>query len=316
MGATPANGNHVMKTVSLILMLLSTACIIPLHARNNSDEDVPKLSIEFVMDNQQIYERQPVPVVLTLRSSTPDIAFATPSGKPGLKKGEYSTFQIISEPGPAYVEKVNGNDVYCFPLEAYMISVADKGSYELTDDDFIIGISYPVVVNDPFWGPRRSSEVRKVPVSVTSKSFKVKPLPKIPQDFNFSGSVGDFTIETVIPEGDIFINEEATAYIILRGKGMIEEATLPSYTEAFTNGVQLKSVTESRDEAYDGRNKTMMSEIRLECTFIPTVRNGAEIGEVTLGYFDPEAGEYKMARSKPVTVTVKSSAAKRESMSI
>lgn len=172
------------------------------------------------------------------------------------------------------------------------------------------------MVNDPFWGRVRSQKVEDFKVGVKSAKIKVKSLPSVPADVDYSGSVGSFTIETVLPKGDIFIGEEATAYVVLKGRGMLEESTLPAYREAFTQGMKLKSVSESRDESFDHSTGEMVSEIRLECTFVPTERDGVVIGEITFGYFDPKIKEYKTAKSKPVQVTVKSTTAKRDSMSI
>lgn len=299
-----------------ISVLLFVSVFFMSVARENSrtDADAVDLSIECRMEPAEIYERQPASLVVTLRSSTPDIAFADVVTPPSLIKGEYATFQKVSPAGNAYKEVVEGKTYYCFPLEASVITMADKGSYTIDGGEYTIGVAYPVVVNDPFWGPRRSTEVKRFNVPVKKKSFKVRDLPNPPDTIDFSGSVGHFTIETVIPRGDIFVNEEATAIVVLRGSGMIADATMPEYRDAFKNGVKLKSVSESRNAVYD--NGEMISELQLECTFIPTQRDNVEIGEILFSYFDPDTGEYSVARSSPVKIEVKSSTSKRESLSI
>ena len=256
------------------------------HENSRTDADAVDLSIECRMEPAVIYERQ------------------TP---PSLIKGEYATFQKVSPAGNAYKEVVDGKTYYCFPLEASVITMADKGSYTIGGGEYTIGVAYPVVVNDPFWGPRRSTEVKRLNIPVKKKSFKVRDLPNPPDSIDFSGSVGQFTVETVIPRGDIFVNEEATAIVVLRGSGMIADATMPEYRDAFKNGVKLNAV-------YD--NGKMISELQLECTFIPTQRDNVEIGEVLFSYFDPDTGAYSVARSSPVKIEVKSSTSKRESLSI
>lgn len=302
----------ISALAALLLPLLSPA---QRNDRADSEEfEKPELSIECRLATQDFYERQPVAMVLTLVSSTPNIQFADPVSLPKLKKGSFDTFQTITPAGNAYEEKVGGKTRYCFPLNAYMITLADKGKYELEGGEYRVGVYFPVVVRDPFWGSRRSRKVVDYTVSVEKESFKVKGLPPIPDNIDFSGSVGEFTIETVVPPGDIFLDEEATAYVILRGSGMIAESTLPEYRDAFKDGVKLKSVTESRDEGH--ADHKMMSEIRLECTFIPTERDNAWIGEATFDYFNPVTKKYETARSKPVKVNVKSSTARRDSMSI
>lgn len=297
-----------------VLLFMSVFFMSFAHENSRTDADAVDLSIECRMEPAVIYERQPASLVVTLRSSSPDIAFADVVTPPSLIKGEYATFQKVSPAGNAYKEVVDGKTYYCFPLEASVITMADKGSYTIGGGEYTIGVAYPVVVNDPFWGPRRSTEVKRLNIPVKKKSFKVRDLPNPPDSIDFSGSVGQFTVETVIPRGDIFVNEEATAIVVLRGTGMIADATMPEYRDAFKNGVKLKSVSESRNAVYD--NGKMISELQLECTFIPTQRDNVEIGEILFSYFDPDTGAYSVARSSPVKIEVKSSTSKRESLSI
>lgn len=300
------------KLFQLVVLMLAFGTGISVAADNESKS--PEMYVECRDVPSSIYEREPVSLVMTLVSSTPDIAFADVVKAPELKKGEFSSVQKVSQPGRPYEEVIDGRKFYCFPLEAYVVTLADKGKYELAGGEYSIGVSYPVVVNDPFWGRRRSTEVRRFSVPVNKVSLKVRDLPAAPGGIDFSGSVGQFTIETVVPKGDIFINEEATAIVVLKGTGMIAESTLPEYRDAFKTGMKLKSISESRDAGYD--NGKLVSELHLECTFIPQERDGVEIGEVTFDYFDPVAGEYRTARSKPVAVKAKSSTSKRDSIAI
>ena len=302
----------VMRSLFLILVAFLSVGLNSAHG--DVREKVPELTVECRMQNTDFYARQPVPMVVTLKSSTPDIVSADVVSPLTLKKGEFASIQTVSPAGEPYEEIKNGRKYYCFPLEAYVVTMADKGSYEMTGGTYSIGVAYPVVVNDPFWGPRRTREIKRFEVTAENKKFRVRRLPDAPGGTEFSGSVGDFTIETVIPRGDIFVNEEATAIIVLKGKGMIAEATMPEYRDAFKNGMKLKSVSESRNAGYDRGD--LISELQLECTFIPTERNGVKVGEITFDYFNPITGKYETARSKPVEINVKSTTSKRESMDI
>lgn len=302
-----------MRSLFMFLALALTFGL-KVSAREDVRESIPELTVECRMQTTDFYERQPVPMVLTLKSSTPDIAVADVITPLKLKKGEFASIQTVSPAGEPYEEIDNGRKYYCFPLEAYIVTMADKGNYEMVDGSFSIGVAYPVVVNDPFWGPRRSREVKRFEVPVEKKKFSVRSLPEASDGTVFSGSVGSFTIETVIPRGDIFVNEEATAIVVLKGKGMIAEATMPEYRDAFKDGMKLKSVSESRNAGYD--RGELLSELQLECTFIPTAREGVRVGEITFDYFNPATGRYETARSKPVEIKVKSTTSKRESMDI
>lgn len=284
-------------------------------SESGNTQETADLRIECVMNVDEFYEHQPVPVVITLKTTNPNIAFANRIDSPTLNKGKFATYQIISPAGETYEEIKNGKKYWCFPLDARMITIDDSGTYELKGGKYKVGIAVPKIIKDPFWGLVRSSAIEELIVPVENKKFKVRSLPKLPDSMEFSGSVGEFSLETVIPPGDIYLNEEAIVYIILRGNGMIAESVLPEYGNAFKNGVRLKSVSETRDEGHDNKGG-MLSEITLECTFIPTDRDNAEIGEVKFDYFDASSGKYKSLKSKPVKVKVKSSAAKKERIEI
>lgn len=286
------------------------------QAERVNDDTIPELYIFCSVEDGEVYERQPFPVTVTLKSSSPDVATADIVSKIRLFKGEISTFQTIQDTGRPYTKKENGKMWYYFPLNAYLLSIADSGTYEIGGGEYSIGVAQPVIVKDPFWGPMQSQRLKKTDVNVSSAKIKVKRLPSKPSDFEYSGSVGNFTIQTILPKGDIYVDEEAIAYIVLQGRGMIEESTFPAYREAFTQGMKLKSVNESREESFDHSTGELVSEIRLECTFVPSRRDNVEIGEITFGYFDPKSKEYKTAKSKPLKVTVKSTTSKRESIAI
>lgn len=306
-----------IKSNILFLLSLMISCEV-VSARNhgsNGDAEPPEFRIECVMPEREFYEGQPVPITVTLFSTSADVAFANPVSLPRLEGEDFSTSQVISPAGNAYERDIDGKHWYCFPLSARMVTLDNKGKYVYGGGSFVVGVNYPTVVRDPFWGPMRTVRTEEFEVPVQKVKFRVKSVPAPPKDLQYSGSVGTFELKTVVPEGDIFVGEEATAYIILSGTGMIAESTLPEYRDAFKNGVSLKSVTESRDEGHDSKGR-MLSEIKLECTFIPTDRENAVIGEARFDFFNPSSGKYETIKSKPVKIKVKSTASKRSVMSI
>lgn len=301
----------------ILFLILALVPVMASFAAKDSERGVasgPDLFVTCELDRRNVYERQSVTARLLLYSSTPDIAFADIAIAPKLNRGEFNSLQMTNIQEAASQEEIEGKLFYCFPLREFVFTMSEKGKYQLDGGECRIGVSRPVVVNDPFWGRIRTSEVEEINVPIRKAEFKVKALPVPPADSNFSGSVGTFTIKTVIPRGDIIVGEEATAIIVLSGNGMIADSVLPEYRGAFKNGVKLKSVSESRSDSY--RNGKLFSELQLECSFIPTERSGAEIGEVSFDFFNPDTGKFETIRSAPVKIEVKSSTTKRESISV
>lgn len=304
--------NFIMKVIWLAGALIALA--LPAYPKQDALQDNPDLFIECVMSHSSCYERQPVPAVITLFSTSQDVATADPIALPKLNRGEFATFQPVQPAGSAYKEQRNGKVFYCYPLYAFMFSMPEKGKYSLEGGEYKIGVQVPVVYHDPFWGNVRGHQMKEFRVPVKKCSFSVKVLPAPPAEADFSGSVGNFEIETIIPPGDIFINESAKAVVVLRGTGMIAESTMPVYLDAFSDGVSLKSVQESRTAYYDhGR---MVSELHLECTFIPTKIEDTSIGEIYFDFFNPDTGKYQRAKSRPVKINVKSSVLRRQHIDI
>lgn len=283
-------------------------------AAGKNDAAKPTLYIEYSTDNPVTYVGQEVSVTLTLCSSDPDVAYADSRQNVSLKNGSFESIKKIDRRSKAFRKEEKGVQLYCFPLETYVVSFAKSGNYEFSERTFEVGISYPVIINDPFWGRVQSSDIKNYSVPVKKFSIKVKDLPRPPAGSHFSGAVGDFSIETVVPKGDIFINEEAVAYIIVKGTGHFESSTLPEYRNAFSDGMKLKSVSENRSEYIE--NGKLISEIRLECTFIPEREQDLKIGKVSFDYFNVKTGKYTMIESSPVEVTIKSSISKRDRITI
>lgn len=304
--------NFLLKFCLLFALLL---CSFSAKAADIKDSKaLPEMHIECVMAQQNCYERQPVSVVITLFSTSPDVVNARVLQNVELNKGEFATYQTVKPAGSPYTQVKDNKKYYCFPLDAFIFTMPEKGKYSLQNGKYRIGVQVPSIVNDPFWGKIRVMKTEETILDVEKKSLTVKTLPAPPANIHFSGSVGEFSIETILPHGDIYVNEPATAIVVLKGTGMIADSTMPVYLDAFTENISLKSVQESRTAAYDhGR---LVSELHLECTFTPSAKDGVKIGEIYFDYFDAAQGKYVRAKSKPVVVNVKSSVSKRKHIEI
>lgn len=294
----------------LVLFILT---MLSFNSKAASSEE-PSLFIDYDIASKTVYVDQPFTLSIVLYSTSPDVVYANKSSNISLKKGDFDFIRKIDSYTRPYKKVIDRKTYYCFALETYLLSFNKKGNYTLAGRTFDIGISYPAVINDPFWGPVRTVETKSYQVVLKDFSFKVKSLPSPPSGENFSGAVGDFTVETVVPKGDIIVNEEAIAYVIVKGQGSFKEATLPEYKSAFSNGLKLKSVAENRTEYWD--NGKLISEIRLECTFVPEREGDLNIGKVSFDYFNTKSGKYVRTDSKPIPIIVKSSVTKRDKISI
>lgn len=268
--------------------------------------------ITFDLEKKSLYEREAVLGTLTLHSRDANIAFSEMVVAPELEKGNFGFIRSVASNLRPEKEEIDGEIYYSIPLKSYIIALHDKGTYTISGGKFKIGTVKREYYNDPFWGRRVAERVVPVIVDVKPKQIKVKALPG-QNGVNYSGLVGDFDVKTIIPRGDIILNEPSTALIKIQGKGLIGEDILPDYAGAFKKGVKLKSMSESRDIFFDG--KSAVSELVLECEFIPTEKS-AEIGIVELDFFNPATGKFEKASSEITKVEVKSITSKIETIEI
>ena len=302
------NNTVILLTVFIIAELF---CVkeFALSAKRISEDFF--ITLEVSKDNP--YEREANYLTLTLHSKIPDIAYANVIESPYVESGNFNYINRIDVSSRGRKEIIDGEEYFSFPLQTYVFTFHDKGNYTLSGGTFEVGINMPVVYDDPFWGRTRGVETSNVKLVSDKKKIKVRKLPTPIKEENFCDVVGDFEIATVVPPGDIIINEPCTAIITVKGKGLLGNDVLPEYAEAFHDEVKLKSMSENRKMYFDG--KDIVSELQLECDFIPQSAD-AKIGAVKIVYFNPETGKYETAVSDPVDVKVKSITSKIQTIDI
>lgn len=288
----------------LVIWCLLTAAVGMLAAERDAKSEEPVIYITCNAEKNSIYEGEGVRLTFTLHSSQPRLAFANVAREASLANGEFKHVTRIETDRRGRVsESEQGLKMYSFPLETLFVSFAEKGDYQLSGGEYEVGLEYPMVYNDPFWGPTRSVMVEKKIIPVPPLKLKVKKLPSRKNEEGFSGAVGEFTVTTEVPPGEIIVGKPALAIIRIKGKGMIDDNILPDYSGMFGEDTTLKSISENK--SYHLRNGALVTELVLECEFVPKEK-GASIGVVKFNYFNPSTGKYEQAVSAPVEVKVSS----------
>lgn len=295
-----------MKFLLLPVLVLSLSS--ELYGGNKTNRD---FFISFDLENN-IFEREAVLATLTLHSRQPKIVFSEMLEPPGLENGQFDFIRNVNTSARSYKEDIDGETYFAIPLKSFVISIHEKGTYRLSGGKFKIGVVERYAYDDPFWGRRVAERVIPVEVDVEPLKFKIKGLPTS-SGGAFSGLVGDFEIETQIPSGDIILNEVASAIIKVSGKGLIGEGILPDYSKAFSKGVKLKSMSESRNIFFDG--EAPVSELVLECEFVANSKD-AEIGSVEIDFFNPEKAKFEKVASDIKKLEIKSITSKIETIDI
>lgn len=296
----------VVITISLLVSLSISLSV--------SAAEKSAFRVECIPAKSEIYANEMDTFTITLISDTPDIAYADVIKLPELNHGEASSITKIGGIGQGYVKEINGNKYFHYPIYSFTATISEKGKYELKNGVCKVGIKTPVIIDDPFWGRRRSYQTKEYSVDIEKTSIKVKPLPELNKNIPFSNVIGNFKIETIVPTGAIIVGREALAYIILKGEGELTEDVMPDYQSAFSDGLKLKSVSDSRNKYIS--NGKLISELTLECTFVPEVMDSLQIGVVKFHYFNPESGKYETVSTQPVKLNISSSVVNRKKLNI
>lgn len=184
------------------------------------------------------------------------------------------------------------------PIAKYILTPHKIGKIKIQSGEYNV-----IVAKEEIIDIAGSKFIRTQPVSMIcsdSVVINVLPLPK-PQPTNFSGAVGQFSIETKLVESNIRTNEPATFKCIINGQGNIKYISEPKFE--FPSDFELYTPkSESKVEVFDG---TMKGSIAYDYTFVPQSIGKFQIPEYEFVYFDPNKKEYITLKTTSTTIDVK-----------
>ena len=141
-------------------------------------------------------------------------------------------------------------------------------------------------------GPEQS--VASEPAVIT-----VKPLPE-PAPPEFTGAVGEFEIRSELARPEVRVNESNQLAVIVTGDGNPDYVLEPRFVMPVGFEVYPPEVRAS-EEVRSGR---LFSSKRFEYVLVAKTEGELTVPAISFRYFDPKAGEYKLAEAKAITVSV------------
>lgn len=293
------------------LLLLIVANTVHAYTNNEYKENI-SASIELSKTN--FYAGEIIIATLYVNCINSELAFIDDIPPLKLAKGEVATILPINHPVTSHVENNNGQQLTKYVIGQYAISIDQSGKNYIDISDIITGINLPVIQNHPFWGRIESYRTEKRTLKFKPVSINVMKLPDNKDELPYSGVIGNFHIETIVPNGEYVVNEGNTIYIVLEGEGLLPEEILPEYTHAFGDKIKLKSISGSTNTIY--KDNKLISKRTWQCEIMPCETGLQEVGIVSFGYFNTESGNYQVTKSRPVTINIQSSTIRREVIDI
>ncbi len=131
--------------------------------------------------------------------------------------------------------------------------------------------------------------------------INVLPLPEEGKPADFSGAVGNFTLEGKVDKTTVRVNDVASLKLTLRGSGNIR--TLPNPEIEVSSGLETydPEVSENVRATADG----VLGSRTSEWVVVPRVPGKQTIKAVRLPYFHPRDREYKVALVDEIVLDVK-----------
>jgi hypothetical protein len=139
-----------------------------------------------------------------------------------------------------------------------------------------------------------------VPLATEPQTIQIRPLPEEGRPEGFSGSVGDYAIETSFDLPEARQGEPFTLNVTVRGSGHIQTIGAPVWPawddlRVFDSG-EAVSVSYAQDRVTGEKSFTQV--------LIPNRAGVIELGTIELPFFDPWAGRYRTVRSDPLSIRV------------
>lgn len=238
-----------------------------------------------------------VEYIVTLYSSSPDVADVTVRKTPGFPAELEVAYGAVRNVRPSEVS-VKGKTYYSWPVLRCFVTPKQTGKFSIKGGEFVAVLRKGVVVNDYFWGPRRTYTYEEKTADCRDSEIKVNPLPERHRPADFSGCVGDFNIRGWFPPGEIVAGNEAIVVFTVSGFGSLEGLEIPNISAAFSEGCRLRGI--EREDEVSQRDGRLFSETTLVCRFLPENETG-EIGEFSLVFYNPETETYETVSSLPLS---------------
>jgi hypothetical protein len=210
-------------------------------------------------------------------------------GRGRLDGKEYATitFSKLLVPKQAGTFRIEPGTVACEALVGYRDARRDR--FDGFFDDFF---------SDSFFGRRRRGIYRRVDVASNPLKLHVRPLPTEGRPDGFAGHVGRFAIETAASPRKVNVGDPITLTLRLRGPQPLERIALPPLREQADLASGFRVPEEMAPGKVEGGVKVFTQTLRALRADV------SQIPALSLPYFDPREGVYRVARSEPIPVEV------------
>jgi hypothetical protein len=275
----------------------------------SKDSENRALFLNAEISAKEVYVEEQATYTLKLfsRTNIKDISLSLPEherlvfnqlGKPREYRGVYNgqSYEVL-EVRYTIIPKNEGS--YVIESAKMNMTVLEPGRRRrrsIFDDSFF---------NDPFFS---FSSGRPITLASDSLELNVIPLPESGKPTNFSGLVGNFTIESQLEPASVTAGESATLTVRVKGQGNVQRIPDLKFTE-------LKDVNIYADQPVlkiEQNEKGLRGVKTMKWALVPEKQGKIEVPPMMLSFFNPETKQYKTLESPSRILSV--SRAEKESV--
>lgn len=155
-------------------------------------------------------------------------------------------------------------------------------------------------MQDLFFGPAQRRDFRRFVIPSNSPRLKVLELPSEGRPANFAGHVGEFHLEAKAAPLNVNVGDPITLTLSVSGPPFLAQVSMPPLQKQPSLVRDFRLPAEAAAGKVEGQAVHFTQTIR---ALRPEVR---EIPAIELPYFDPVAKSYRLARSAPIPLEVRS----------
>lgn len=182
---------------------------------------------------------------------------------------------------------VNGQTFISKELARYILFPQQTG--ELRIDPFSLNI-----LISSYFG------TESIPLSTEPVLLNVRNLPNTGRPTNFSGAVGEFSMNTTLSKTVIKANETVNLNVEIIGSGNLNTLKIPE----LKSPEFIESYPPKRKDIFDLRPSGMKGKIEESYVLVPQYGGEYTIGPLVFNYFDPNKEEYLTLNSKGYSLKV------------
>lgn len=218
---------------------------------------------------------------------------------PALDGGQFQVYDLDEDDNADKVQELGGRRFQTMRLRKALVPM-QAGTVTLPAATLSFeGEAGSEVVRDFFGRRVRQATWQRFVIPSNEETLEVRELPEAGRPAEFAGHIGDYQISATAAPLEVSVGDPITLTVSISGPPYLEHVRVPSLHLQKGLTASFKVPEEMDPGTVNGSFKVFTQTIRARNAEV------AEIPPIELPYFDSEAGEYRIARSRAIPIAVK-----------